>query len=121
MVIKHSKSWLVVYSALTWYMSDIKWNAAGTFLGSITSDLLPGPKPGEMDDCNLQFQAILVAPLLHGTEINYSGYNTAGVNEDDLGQTIDTFAHSVWITQQRTWYLPICKVSGLSCSKHSLI
>jgi hypothetical protein len=83
-------------SALKQVYLEIKFNVENTFIADIVSDLHPAPEQGTLDTRNLQFNAILVAPLLEGSEWKFSGYDIAGDNSDDeLGLLMDAFAHSV--------------------------
>ena len=52
---------------------------------------------------NLQFQTVLITPLLEGDDRRFSGYNGVGINnQDELGKIIDAYAHSIHVHSEGT-------------------
>lgn len=79
----------------------LRWNFAGAFLGSVTSDLLPPPQDEDKNTRSLLFKEFLAAPLLVTkglyTERKFSGCLEAGDNNDNVGRVIDAYAHHILV------------------------
>ena len=67
---------------------DIRWNAAGSFIGTVNEE-----------DATLEFNTFLAAPFLDTStlyvERKFSGSTTAGRSKDIVGSAIDAYAHHV--------------------------
>jgi hypothetical protein len=88
------KPHLTVLHYLVHEGSDIRWNALGAFVGTVTDTFLD-------DTTSLVFETFLAAPLLDMSNLysirKFSGSTTAGRSIDIVGSAIDAYAHHVLV------------------------
>ncbi|EGO29472.1 hypothetical protein SERLADRAFT_405462 [Serpula lacrymans var. lacrymans S7.9] len=84
----------------------IKWNAKGTFVGMVTTEIPRKPTDGSEDDCTLLFKTFLAAPLLlcDGLykERKFCGNTDITQNEDSLGLVIDAYVYHTLLDSGKT-------------------
>ncbi|EGN92481.1 hypothetical protein SERLA73DRAFT_65663, partial [Serpula lacrymans var. lacrymans S7.3] len=82
------------------------WNAKGTFVGMVTTEIPRKPTDGSEDDCTLLFKTFLAAPLLlcDGLykERKFCGNTDITQNEDSLGLVIDAYVYHTLLDSGKT-------------------
>ncbi|KAG2745806.1 hypothetical protein P692DRAFT_20741556, partial [Suillus brevipes Sb2] len=106
-------------------LPSMKWNAAGAFIGKLV-DLLPSaPTDGTDDNRSLIYDVFLATPLLPlgalYREVEFSGNEQPGNNEDLIGRVVDAYSHHVLIDSEHCFISILTDFTGIIAPDHSVI